>query len=357
MTRVGPVTEVFYSQVHEDPLLELRVIDRLLALRRRPLRVAIVASGGCTALSLLAHREVSAVHAVDLNPAQLHVTEFKRQALLHVPLADQWTQVGASPGGTEAERQGHYAMLRPHMPEATRAFWDARPEAVAFGVNRIGRFEQLLRAVASELRALGLEPLVHPRDVVLDARFREAFERAFDPEALETAFGAEAVQNSRLSRFSDHYAEAFSRAMWRFLPSENYFLHQAWADAYDVTRPQVPPYLQAETQDSIRELGADRLTLAAGDFGEAIADQGPFDLIAASNLTDWMPSSGLHGFFDGVRRSLAPGGALLARRLMGDHGLEAMMSEHLEVDGPFGKSLWLSDRSFLYSEVAVGFRP
>lgn len=358
MTSAGPDTELLYAQVHEDPLLELRVIDRLLAVRPRPLRVAMVASGGCTALTLLGHRSVARIEAIDTNPAQLHLVEFKRQALLHLDLDDQLALLGAF-DGPEAERLRLYGELRPALPEATRAYWDARADQVAYGLNRVGRFEQRLRALATDLRALGLDPLLHPRDAVLDARFREAFERAFEPSALAAAFGAEAVRHSRAIRFSDHFAEAFSRAMWRYLPEENYFLHQAWADAYPPSRRQLPPYLQAGNQAVVREAGAERLRLQAGDFAAtlaALAAEGPFDLVATSNVTDWMPSAGLHGLLDTIRSALAPGGALLARRLIGDHALEAIVSEHLKVEAAFGKELWLTDRSFLYTEVVVGLR-
>lgn len=353
----GPETDLYYAQVHEDPLLELRVIGRLLERGERPLRVALVASGGCTALTLLGHPAVSELEAIDANPAQLHLTALKRQLLLTLPLDQQLTLLGALAGGSDQERLALYESCRAGLGGPTRDYWDAHRAAIAYGLNRAGRFEQLLRGLADELAAHGLDPLLHPRDVVLDPRFREAFERAFEPARLEAAFGAEAVRHSRATRFSDHFAEAFSRAMWRFLPEENYFLHQAWAGVYAPSRRQMPPYLQQDTQAVIRQLGAERMRLHAGDFANTLAGlAGPFDLVVTSNITDWMPPSGLHGLVDAVRRQLAPGGALLARRLIGDHGLEAVVSEHLAVESTLSRELWLADRSFLYSEVVVAFR-
>ena len=104
---MGPMTltEVLYAQVHEDPLLELRVIDRLLSLRPRPLRVALVASGGCTALTLLSHPSVAGLEAIDLNPAQLHLTELKRRALALLSLDDPLSLLGALAGGSEGDRR------------------------------------------------------------------------------------------------------------------------------------------------------------------------------------------------------------------------------------------------------------
>ena len=81
-------SEIAFSQVREDPRIELRVIQEL-AKRQQPLRVLLVASGGCTALSLLSHPAISKIEAVDLNPAQLHLIELRRQALLHLSSDDQ----------------------------------------------------------------------------------------------------------------------------------------------------------------------------------------------------------------------------------------------------------------------------
>ncbi|MEP0833323.1 BtaA family protein [Microcoleus sp. AS-A8] len=76
----SPFSEIAFSQVREDPKIELRVIEQLQERQGHPLRVLLVASGGCMALSLLASSAVAQIEAVDLNPAQLHLVELRRQA-------------------------------------------------------------------------------------------------------------------------------------------------------------------------------------------------------------------------------------------------------------------------------------
>src|SRR5688500_5787764 len=66
---------LFFAQVREDPELELSALGDALD---GP--VAIIGSGGCTALSLVAAGAADVV-AVDANPVQNHVTELKAVAV------------------------------------------------------------------------------------------------------------------------------------------------------------------------------------------------------------------------------------------------------------------------------------
>ncbi|MFN5398380.1 MAG: DUF3419 family protein, partial [Pseudanabaena sp.] len=156
----SPVSEIAFSQVREDPRIELRVIQEL-AKHQRPLRILLVASGGCTALSLLTSPAIAKIEAIDLNPAQLHLVELRRQALLHLSLDAQVRLIGAD-AASDRDRLSIYANLRAYLPQPTQSFWDARQEQIAFGVNRVGRFEQLFRELAAKFAQLGIAPLKEP---------------------------------------------------------------------------------------------------------------------------------------------------------------------------------------------------
>jgi S-adenosylmethionine-diacylglycerol 3-amino-3-carboxypropyl transferase len=53
---------------------------------------------------------------------------------------------------------------------------------------------------------------------------------------------------------------------------------------------------------------------------------------------------------------LNSGGAIIGRRLNGDHNLAENMAEHITIDRSLSQELLASDRSFFYREVVVGFR-
>ena len=90
MLRV-PQSDIAFSQVREDCEIEWQVLDRLSQLMPdRPLRVLIVASGGCTALNLLAHPYIGEITTVDANPAQIQLLKLRCAAIArHQNLRDE----------------------------------------------------------------------------------------------------------------------------------------------------------------------------------------------------------------------------------------------------------------------------
>ncbi|MCD8485719.1 MAG: BtaA family protein [Desertifilum sp.] len=349
----SPASELAFSQTREDPEIELQVIERLAAKTHRPLRVLLIASGGCTALSLLVHPAIGAIEAVDVNPAQLHLVELRRQALLHLSLAAQLQLIGADFSVSEAERLQLYQQLRSHLPTSSQTFWDNRQPEIAFGVNRVGRFEQLFRELAKAFHRLGLDPLAAPESAINHPQWSKTFERVFERQKLAKTFGEAAVNYSMDRSFGEHFADVFAQALQRFHPQQNYFLSQVWRDTYS----ERPLYLQADAQAIIRQNCA-RLHLHLGVFSEKLlqlAESEKFDLIQFSNISDWMPLADLHVMLALGVQCLHPGGALLGRRLNGDHFLAEVMAEHLSVDEVLCDRLLKLDRSFFYREVVVGF--
>lgn len=94
MTRENPVQ---FAVVREDPMTELALIDRFNARA-----VLLVASGGCTALSVLAERPEVELTVFDLNPAQLELTRRKWDALNSGAHRARFNVESADPEGLNA---------------------------------------------------------------------------------------------------------------------------------------------------------------------------------------------------------------------------------------------------------------
>jgi S-adenosylmethionine-diacylglycerol 3-amino-3-carboxypropyl transferase len=362
-------TELAFSQVREDWRIEWQVLD-LLQRRsngsQRPLRVLMVASGGCTALSLLAHSSVGQIDAVDCNLAQLALVELRRQALRHLSSPDQLDLIGdgraeglrSTIGHRRDQRLAVYDQLRPHLPEPTRTFWDARRDQIGDGVNQVGRFEQLFRKLALAFAEQGFSPLENPSDAIQSPQWRAIFEQVFERQKLIALFGEAAVNYSMDRSFGEHFAAVFAQAMVRFKPMENYFLTQVWADRYAPGPDGLPLYLQPEALSAIQP-NLSKLYLHAGQFVEQLprlAAAGHYDLIQFSNLSDWMPVAELDQMLQTIHDCLNPGGAVIGRRLNGDHNLTEMMAQHFDADRQLSRALQLADRSFFYPEVVIGWR-
>lgn len=88
-------SDIFYSVQNEDYQTELAVLHRIY--KGSPQHVLMVASSGENALSLLTQDTIAQVHAVDINPAQLHLCELRRAALEHLTRDEQLFLLGADP--------------------------------------------------------------------------------------------------------------------------------------------------------------------------------------------------------------------------------------------------------------------
>lgn len=351
-----PGSAVAFSQVREDPAIELEVVERIAHARGRPVRVLLVASGGCTALSLLASPAVAQIVAVDASPAQLHLVELKRCALATLELRDQLDLLGAAPGPTPRARIAIYERLRPALPSATREHWDARAREVAFGVNRVGRFEELFRELAAAFARAGLDPSARPAEAASSPALRAAFDEVMERGRLIEKFGVEAVTYSMNRSFAEHFAAVLEHALRTWSVRDNYFLLSVLEDRYAPAAGLVPPYLKPETQRAIRER-LDRLSLAGGALRGVVRElpkDEPFDVVQTSNVSDWMPVPEVESMLDEIAELVPPGGAVIGRRLNGDHVLADVMARRLDVDRASSESLHRRDRSFFYSEVVVG---
>ncbi len=341
--------DIAFAQVREDPLIDEQVARALAERAGRPIRVLMIASGGCTALGLLALPEVDRIVAVDANPAQLHWVELRRAAIAH----DQHAALCA-PGAEPV-----YERLRPHLPAATAAYWDGHRADLAEGPLHCGRFEALFRELAAGLRAAGIDPFADARAAVAAPGWRPAFDAVFERGKLARTFGPAAVDYSMDRSFGEHFADVVARALLRWPAGANYFLHQMLQERYADGPGGRPPCLQPQVQAAARARGLDRLDLRPLRFTDAVEQlpaEAPFDLVHTSNISDWMPIAEMRAMLGRIAARLAPGGVVLGRRLNGDHHLADVFASVLAVDPARCEALQAADRSFFYREVVVGVR-
>ena len=342
-----PNSEIFFSQVREDPLIEIEL------LKDKPnQRVALVASGGCTLLRLLAFENIKEVHGIDFNPAQLNLIEIRKAALFQLMSDEELKLLGHQPCKSE-ERTKLFKKLE--LPPDVEEFYSDKMDQVAFGLGRVGRYEELFRELSSKLKEKSLNPILNPKKVAQDPYFKELFMECFERQKLIDIFGPEAVNYSMSKSFGEHFFEVFKDALERWYPEQNYFLFGVFEDYYLPVKDQLPFYLQFENQQQIIGF-EDRLELHQGVFVEKIKELSQnkkFDLIQSSNITDWMSLESMDAMLKTIKEALNPDGIFLARRLNGDHNLMDRCAKHFTIDEELSRKLHKNDRSFFYSEVVV----
>jgi S-adenosylmethionine:diacylglycerol 3-amino-3-carboxypropyl transferase len=354
---------LFFAQVREDPLLE---IDALAPLPNA--RVVVVASGGCTAFSLLAAGAREVV-AVDLNSTQNHLVELKSVALRRLLTPELVSFFGVAPG-TASRRMRTYEILRPHISTAAAVYWDNNQSLIARGVLACGVSERFIAAVVGVVklcihgrnrieRLLSLESVDEQR-AFFDSEWnsrrwkllfplllnRWTFNRAYDPAFFQ------GVQNPS---FAAHFRGLLEHALRDVPVRTNYFLHQMLTGKYPAQVPGgVPPYLERTRREYLRSR-LDSLELVDGGYAEYLAtcDDGSVDAFALSNICEWLDAKGVDELFAQVARVARPGARVCFRNFVGHTAIPERFRATIVEDVDRGRAEIRRDRSCLQSRIAI----
>ncbi|MDP7035869.1 MAG: DUF3419 family protein [Planctomycetota bacterium] len=312
-----------FAVVREDPDISCEVIRRFSC--RRAL---VIASGGCTALSLVSAFPDMEVSILDANPAQLQHVKNKIQAL--------------------GELKGE-ALLRAFNVE----------EGGSQGLSECGNFEALFRGlrrflydlvlpyegfrelfeVPGKLHEVNERVLSHPYWPV-------AFEMYFCDSLLVTMFGAEATQYAESGSYPGYFRRLFERGFLMKGAADNPFLHHVFLGHYLERAGCLPRFLESLSVGHSMEM-------ISGDLG-GLSDPGQFDFLDLSNIFDWMDPGSVRKQIERLTEYLRPGAVVLYRQLNNDRDLTSFFGDQFEFDVEFGRSLHTRDRSLFYSSIHVG---
>lgn len=109
---------LIYNTCCEDPAIDCAALDL-----NSSDRVLVITSGGCNALHYLL-AGAGHVEAVDVNPCQGALLEFKLAAIRRLAFSDVWELFGA--GRCATVRESYFDSLRNDLSAPARQFWDRR---------------------------------------------------------------------------------------------------------------------------------------------------------------------------------------------------------------------------------------
>jgi S-adenosylmethionine-diacylglycerol 3-amino-3-carboxypropyl transferase len=309
-----------FAVAREDPRIESELV-RAAAARE----VLVVATGGCTALALLAEFPDVDVTAFDINPRQLeHVLD----------------KHGAA-------RRGELGRLNVD---------DARKD----GLSECGEFERLFRVLRhfliefvtpSELleRWFSPDPQLDREALVRSwsqsKYWPRAFALAFDPELLDAMFGPDATQHAPPGSYAPYFQRVFERAfMARGAPS-NPFLQHVLLGRYH--RADAPAWMSSPPQRTP--------TLVEGSLLE-VPELDRFELISLSNIFDWSADALVERWAQRLIEQTKPGTHVLIRQLNNQRDVRRFFEPEFRFDDALAERLWLGDRSFFYSRLLIAVR-
>ncbi len=361
-------SDIFYSVQNEDYQTEWALLDRIP--RREGLRVLMIASSGENALSLLCHPAVADVHAVDINPAQIHLCELRRSAIHALSRDDQLALMGAiAPDDlstTARERTRLYERVRPALPDLTRRFWDERRERdIAFGIQHVGRNDGIMHDIQHGLRQAGFETLIFPHDETRLDLWCSVYQNLMTPTYIQSAFGLQSTALAgKIAGIAGYLGECHFHAVRAVNAMLNPFVTTVFTNRYadEAGEQGFPLYLQDNRQAALRRSGStDRLHLHVGNILEVMTQvatsKGAFDLISISNIADWMTESQFADLVQQVKAYLRSDGAFLARTATPNPMIRTVTESLLEVDLEFTTKLQTVERGPWFRAIAAGLMP
>jgi S-adenosylmethionine-diacylglycerol 3-amino-3-carboxypropyl transferase len=309
-----------FAVVREDP-----DVEHALVRKTRAKRVLVVASGGCTALTL-AHREPQIeVTGFDFSEAQLQQVRDKQAAVAR--------------GDLRALNVG---------------------DDSAVGLNQRGEFESLFRTLRRFVEEMvappaslaryfdGATPAPERASLLRSWTANEywpvAFSLCFHDELLHAMFGRAATQHAEPGSYPGYFQRAFERGLARDYGLRNPFLAHVLLGAYLPAHP--PDYVHAR-----RELP---LTLVRGELTE-VPDPSRFDLVSVSNIFDWSDDTLVARWAESLR-VLRPRAAVVIRQLNNRRDVRRFFAPAFAFDDALGGELLARDRSLFYEAIHVGFR-
>jgi S-adenosylmethionine-diacylglycerol 3-amino-3-carboxypropyl transferase len=352
---------IYFAQVREDAEIERAVVRET-----RATVIVTIASGGCTALSLLTDRAGS-VAAVDTSAAQCALVELRRAALVGLCREEHLAFIGER---RSDDRLQTYDRLRGRLPDSARAYWDARLPQIAEGIQHAGVTERFYRFVGKSLRhsVTGEEVWERLFDPGDRATQRELLDRHFRTEGFRAALRVILSKTSHLEffpasmfaqasehEFGDFFWERFESGLVRLDQRDNYFLHQVLFGRYLGVDRGTPWYLSPDGYEEARR-NAHKLAVIEAGIADYLEGHPGAGAVFLSNVFDWAPPSAQVRIAESTVRSLARGGAFVFRNMLADPPLPEPLRSGVLIHEAWGSALLAVERSLLYRRLVVGTR-
>lgn len=347
---------VAFAQVREDALLDQWAIKQL----KEGTEVLMVASGGCTAAALAGLSNISRLHLVDINPAQIALVRLKLRLLATAAPAERLAILGHATMSIADRRRRVSAEL-----EAMGLSSDSlgpRDLVATVGADQAGRYEGLfarlreeLGEVADELMALLQlrDPTEQARRADPNTRLGGALDAAFDsvmalPNLIEL-FGEGATQD-RCEPFSRHFARRTRVALSTLPAADNPYLWQMLLGRF-------PGHVRYPWFAAPAPACWPEIHWAVSTMADALArTTQAFDFIHLSNILDWLAPEEARSVLEQAWNALRPGGWVFIRQLNSNLDLTSLGGRFRWIEAS-AETLLEQDRSFFYRRLLLATRP
>jgi S-adenosylmethionine-diacylglycerol 3-amino-3-carboxypropyl transferase len=317
----------------------------------------MVASGGCTAALLATLPNVSRLHLVDPNPAQIALARLKLRLIERASTQERMAVLGHAP--MAAEQRGARLERELESLDVPPTALGAMEIVAEVGPDHAGRYERVFAELRKKLshHADELKSLLRLRNTVEQSRrvestapLGEAIDQAFD-EALSQAnlvrlFGEAATQN-RVEPFSRHFARRTRHALATFPAADNPYLWQVLMGRFP--EGALSPWLAVPSPGRMPSV-----TFETAFMADALRNaRHEYDFVHLSNILDWLDPQQARETLNLAWDALRPGGRVLIRQLNSTLDIKAL-GEQFVWEAEDAEALHARDRSYFYRALHLG---
>jgi len=348
--------EINFGQVHEDSMTELAMLCSL----GPDASAFCIASGGCTALSLLL-ADPKRVDTIDVNPAQLHLVDLKKALFEYCTYPEMFAALSEN-------AKPHYLRVRNQLDPQTRRFWDGHSRLLDEGLNRCGTVERNIQKVlptlvrfihpGRQLEHLLDQPKLDRQEeyywMVWDNwAWKSIFALGLNPVLLRPFYGSLAAWLP--SGFSRSVKTRVDEIFTRHPAFKNSEVWQTFRGTYPRTQEGLPPYLRSPAFEQIRS-SIGKLHTHCADATTWLEAQSPqtYNFIALSNILDTIGPDQAANLLHAAWRAAKPGAVICLRSLF-PHRLEALEINPGYADASISwvRDLRRNDRSLVCHHLRV----
>lgn len=283
---------LMFGQVREDAAVDLFLVKQM----QSPTRLFVIASGGCTALSLLTVDSCQ-VDALDISQAQIALVELKAALFKHLGFV-------AARQACTGDARGLFAKVSSLLSPQARAIMEAQGGSLKSGLNNCGwvdrRMHQLtnvfylfVHSIKETKYFLGLDDIAKQGEFFqkqwCNWQWKLAMRVAFSRLFLTLAHGR-AAEKLVPDDFSAVMERRLVRAFTDFSNATNPYLWQAFFAQYNSGEAGLPPYLQ-KVNGPLIQANIERLNLVCEDTVAWLEKQpaASIDYFGLSNILELLP--------------------------------------------------------------------
>lgn len=354
-----PLSNLIFTVNWEDPESDVKAIAM-----KPGQSLLTITSGGCNTLNFLLN-DPERIYAVDINPAQTWLMEFKIACIKNLNHDEFISLLGLKDC---EDRLTLFSKIEHDLSNEANLFWNSNIKMIKKGILCNGKFEGFVKIAGNILSLLqGKKKIAKLLSLQTVKEQKEFYSKRWDNKRWKMIFRL-MFNKKRLAKkglvaeyfhfddgaqsFSESFYNRARKALCDIPVRNNYFLSVYLTGKYS-NESGLPLYLLSQHYEHIKS-NVDRIKLITADTKYWLESMpgSIIDGFCLSNICELMSEEDTKKLFTEVIRTARPGAKICFRNLMIPREIPNDLVE-VKKNESLSNELLAKDRSFVYSKVAA----